>query len=253
MTAIDLHIRRHTATLTVNRPAVRNALTVDAMSQFAAAIEQIRQTATVRTLIITGAGKAFISGGDIADLHRQEDEALAARMTALMGDALDSLAQLPCITIAAIEGPARGGGCEVALACDWRVAAEDADMGFVHIRLGLTTGWGGSARLQKLVGYARALDLLTLGRVISASEAYHIGLVTLLAAPDEALQSAQHIADSLALYDADALRAYKRILQAPSAAQANAIERAEFEALWSGETHRRAVQEFLAKSTALKP
>src|SRR3972149_5776364 len=116
-----------------------------------------------------------------------------------------------------------GGG---ALACDWRVAAEDADLGFVQIRLGVTTGWNGAARLVQLVGYPRALDLLTLGRVISAPEAHRLGIVTPLTPPDEALSSAMMIADSLAEYEPGAIRAYKRILRAAqsSIAEAQAVE-----------------------------
>ena len=112
--------------------------------------------------------------------------------------ALNRLAHLPCLTIAAMEGPARGGGCEVALACDWRVTADDADLGFVQIRLGLTTGWGGAARLIQLVGYSRALDLLLLGRILSAPEAHWLGIVTLLTPPDEALKGALAAAEAVA-------------------------------------------------------
>lgn len=251
MPAIELSIRKSAAILTVNRPEVRNALNLEAMREFAAAIEQAHRMTDLAALVITGAGKAFIAGGDLNELHTKGDEQEARRMTTLMGKALNRLADLPCITMAAMEGPTRGGGCEIALACDWRVAAEDADMGFVQIRLALTTGWGGADRLQKIVGYARALDLLTLGRVITAAEAYRLGLVTHLTPPDEALNSALHIADSLALYDRAAVRAYKRILQSARTrpqAEAQAVERAEFAKLWAAEAHQKAVLDFLRKA-----
>jgi enoyl-CoA hydratase len=249
MALIDFNIHNNIAVLTVNRPEVRNALNMQAMADFAAAVEQAHAQPNLLALIVTGAGKAFISGGDLAELHGYSSEADAMKMISLMGDALDRLEALPCITIAAMEGPARGGGCEIALACDWRVAAEDSDFGFVQVRLGLTTGWGGAARLARIVGYARALDLLTLGRVISASEAQNLKIVTYLAPPDEALKAAIDIADALGAHDVQAIQTYKRIL-APtraSQAEANAIERTEFPKLWTAEAHTKAVEEFLGK------
>ena len=170
MPEIDFNIHGNVALLTVDRPEVRNALNPGAMAEFAAAVERAHALPGLLALIVTGAGKAFISGGDVAELRTVTTEADAEKMITLMGNALDRLAALPCLTIAAMEGPARGGGCEIALACDWRVAAEDADLGFVQIRLGITTGWGGASRLYRLVGYPCALDLLTLGRVLSAPE-----------------------------------------------------------------------------------
>lgn len=246
---IDFSIHNDIAILTVNRPEVRNALNWEAMEAFAAMVERAHTLPNLLALIVTGAGKAFISGGDLIELHNYGSEAEALKMISLMGDALNRLEALPCITIAAIEGPARGGGCEVALACDWRVAAEDSDLGFVQIRLGLMTGWGGAARLARIVGYARALDLLTLGRVLTASEANHMGIVTHMAPPDEALKTAIDIADALAQYDPNAIRAYKKALQASriSASEANATERAEFPKLWTSEAHAAAVKNFLGK------
>ncbi len=148
-----------------------------------------------------------------------------------------------------MEGPARGGGAEVALACDWRVAAEDADIGFVQIRLGLTTGWGGAARLAALVGYAEALDILAFGRVLTAREAHHRGLITYLTPPDEALKGAFDLADGLTPFDPSVIQAYKRILQASghSLAHGQTVERTEFPKLWAGPFHLNAVEKFLEK------
>lgn len=235
--------------LTVNRPDVRNALNWDAMAAFAAAVDAAAAREDLRALIVTGAGKAFISGGDVAELRAYPDQADAARMIALMGDTLNRLAALPCPVIAAMEGPARGGGAEVALACDWRVAAEDADIGFVQVRLGLTTGWGGAARLAALVGEARALDLLALGRVLTAGEAHHLGIVTHLTLPDEALPNAFNLASALAEFDPGVVRAYKRIVRASgrSLAEGQVEERAGFPGLWAAEAHLGAVERFLRK------
>ncbi len=245
MPSIEFHIHNHIGILTVNRPEVRNALDWQAMADFASGVERAHAEPGLSALILTGAGKAFISGGDLSELHEYSSQDDARRMNTLMGDALNRLAELPCLTLAAMEGPARGGGCEAALACDWRVAAEDSDMGFVQIRLGLTTGWGGGARLAQLVGYARALDLLALGRVITAPEAHRLGIITHLTPPDEALTGAIAIADKVAGYDPAAIRACKRILNTarPGLAEAQRIEREEFPKLWAGEAHVKAVED----------
>ncbi len=247
--SIEFSVENHIGVLTVNRPQVRNALNLEGMIDFAAAIEQAYADPDLHVLIVTGAGKTFISGGDLSDLHGYNTEDDARRMITLMGNALNSLSDLPCITIAAMEGAARGGGVEVALACDWRVMADDADLGFVQIRLGLTTGWGGAARLMQLVGYARALDLLTSGHVISASEAYYRGIVTHLAQSGDTLQTAIRMGEALAQHDPAAVRAYKRILKAAEHSQdaAQRIERNAFPRLWTAETHVNAVEIFLRR------
>lgn len=246
---VQLAIENDIATLTVDRPEVRNALSLTAMTDFAQAVERAHAERSLRALIVTGAGGAFISGGDLTDLHRLSTEAEAEQMTDVMRAALDRLEALPCVTIAALEGPARGGGCEVALACDWRVAAADATLGFVQINVGVTTGWGGAARLQALIGYARALELLALGEVISAAEAQRMGLVNRVVPTGAALAEAHSLAEAVCKRDAAAIRAYKRILHAArqSAQSANAIERDEFPRLWIGEAHLRAVKSFLNK------
>ncbi|HLY27774.1 MAG TPA: enoyl-CoA hydratase/isomerase family protein [Aggregatilineales bacterium] len=251
MPSVEFAIQDQIGILTVNRPQVRNALDWQSMEAFASAIEQARADAELRALIVTGAGKTFISGGDLIDLHNYPTEEDASRMIALMGSALDVLDNLPCVTIAAMEGAARGGGCEVALACDWRIAAQDADLGFVQIRLGLTTGWGGAARLMQLVGYARALDLLARGQVISAEEAYRTGLVTHLAEPGQALPTAIQMAASAAEHDPSVVRAYKRILKAAqrSLDEAQSAERSEFPKLWVSESHVQAVNTFFKRRT----
>jgi enoyl-CoA hydratase len=249
--SIEFTIDNHIGILTVNRPEVRNALHLEAMTDFAAAIEQAETDPDLHVLIITGAGKTFISGGDLGELQGYNTEEDARRMIALMGDALNRLSNLPCITIAAMEGTARGGGVEIALACDWRVIADDADLGFVQIRLGLTTGWGGAARLMQLIGYARALDLLTSGHVISASEAYYHGIVTHLARSGETVHTAIRMGEALMQHDPAAVRAYKRILKATqrSTAEAQNFEREEFPKLWAAEAHVHAVENFLRRKS----
>jgi enoyl-CoA hydratase len=139
-------------TITLNRPEVRNGLNWAAMQSFAETVEQAHERPDLRVLIVTGAGSAFASGGDIAELQNYPSRADGQRLTTIMGDALCRLEALPCPTIAAINGPARGGGAEISLACDMRVIAEDADIGFVQAKLGIVTAWGGGQRLLRAIG-----------------------------------------------------------------------------------------------------
>jgi enoyl-CoA hydratase len=245
-------------TLTVNRPQVRNALNWDAMRAFADAVEQAHDAAAsalngLRTLIITGAGNSFVSGGDIAELRDYPTRADGLRLATIMGDALARLEALPCPTIAAINGPARGGGAEIAVACDLRVMDEQADIGFVQTRLGIVTAWGGGQRLLRAIGYSRALDLMATGRVISPAEALGLRLVNLVAAAGQALASARHLAEQIAANPPAATQAAKRILRASQAhteGQAMEAERAEFPPLWDTEYRREAVRKFFSRNGA---
>jgi len=261
--------------LTLNRPQVRNGLGWSAMHAFAEAVEQAHAAARLdpvhmdaarlngsappdlrrplRTLIVTGTGSAFASGGDIQELQAYPSRSDGLRLASLMGDALARLEALPCPTIAAINGPARGGGAELAVACDLRVMDEAADIGFVQAKLGIIPAWGGGQRLLRAIGYARALDLLATGRVVSAAEALALRLVNLVAAAGEALAAARRLAEQIAANPPAATQAAKRILRASLAHtddEAMAAERAEFPALWDTEFRREAVRKFLSRVKA---
>jgi enoyl-CoA hydratase len=259
--------------LTVNRPQVRNGLGWAAMQAFADAVEQAHDAARLdpvhldaarlngasdpgtrqplRALIVTGAGSAFASGGDIAELQAYPTRADGLRLATLMGDALARLEALPCPTIAAINGPARGGGAEVAVACDLRVMDEAADIGFVHARLGILPAWGGGQRLLRAIGYARALELLVTGRVVSAAEAVGLRLANLVTAAGEALAAARRLAEQIAANPPAATQAAKRVLRlslAHTEGLSMEAERAEFPALWDTEFRREAVRKFLNRA-----
>jgi enoyl-CoA hydratase len=237
--------------LSIDRPQVRNALNWAAMQACAQAIEAAHRVADLKALIVAGAGKAFVSGGDLSELQHFPSREDGLRLAQIMGDALARLEALPCPTIAAINGPARGGGAEIAVACDLRVIAEDADLGFVHARLGIIPAWGGGQRLMRLVGYAHALELIATGRVLSAGEALGRGLVNLVASPGQALASARDLAAQIASLPAAAVQAAKRALRKgliASAEEALESERAEFPALWDTDFRREAVQRFLKKA-----
>ena len=238
------------AILKVDRPQVRNALNWQAMEDFSSRVEDAHNLPGLRALIITGSKQAFIAGGDLkalADFPRAAD---GLRLSQGMSAALRRLEALPCPTIAGMNGPARGGGAEISLACDLRVMAQNADLGLVQVTLGLTPGWGAGQRLLRLVGYSQALELLTTGAVLSAEQALALGLANRLAPPGQALEEALELAHQIAKQPVEAVRAIKRLLRAgkdltPEAAAD--FEMSEFPALWAGETHVQAVERFLKR------
>jgi enoyl-CoA hydratase len=235
------------AILTVNRPEVRNGLDWTAMESFSDTVEQASHSRELRALVLTGSGETFISGGDLKALKPYTKWRDGLRLAVTMGKALDKLRSLPCPTIAAINGPARGGGAEIAAACDQRVMAEGADIGFVHARLGITTAWGGARYLLQLVGYPMALELLATGRILNAQEAEEVGLVDHITAPGDALDTALNLARIMAEHPIEAVRAAKRLLRYAVASPlvAKHAERRLFAGLWDSEYRRKAVERFL--------
>lgn len=162
--------------LTVNRPRALNALNAATIADIAAAVEEVRGDERSRVLLITGAGdKAFVAGADIAEMQAYTPEqalAFSAQGMRLM----HAIEALPVPVIALINGYALGGGCELAMSCDWVLAAETAVFGQPEVKLGIPPGFGGTQRLTRLVGRSMALELLTTGRHVRAEEARRIGL-----------------------------------------------------------------------------
>ena len=249
---IELTIDNGIATLRVNRPEARNALNWTAQEQFAAAVAEVEEDTAVRVLIITGASdKAFVSGGDLKELSQHPEQAAGERLNRVMRDALDRLTQLPIPVIAAVNGDAFGGGCEILTACDLRLAVSHARFCFAQVKNALCTGWGGTARLVNLLGQGRALDLLLTARTFSAQEAVAMGLVQQVA--DEAVEletAVIHLAESLAALPRHALAATKQLAYAAShrpAAEMNRLETRLFIDLWSQPDHVEALAAFAEK------
>jgi len=176
------------ATIVINRPAVRNALNAATIEEIRDAVESARNDGNVRAVIITGSGdRAFVAGadiGEIAGLNQKDGEQFARRGQSVF-DAIEALGKP---VIAAVNGYALGGGCELAMACTMRVASESAVFGQPEVKLGIIPGYGGTQRLSRLVGKGRALEMLLTGEMISAPEALRIGLVNRVV-PDTELQS----------------------------------------------------------------
>jgi enoyl-CoA hydratase/carnithine racemase len=237
--------------ITMNRPEARNALTWEAMDSFSQAVDNAyAYERDLRALVVTGAEGAFCAGGDLFELDGYPTRLDGARLAAIMGEALTRLESLPVPTLAAMEGPALGGGAEVALACDVRVMAEGATIGMMHVRLGICPAWGGGQRLLRLVGYTRALEWMAAGKVFTADEALAYGLANHLAPEGGALDAAMGLAASFARQDGQAVRAIKRLARAgvelPYDRAAEA-ERSEFPDLWAAPAHLEASARFVAR------
>jgi len=181
------------AYVTVNRPEVLNALDSDTWGDLERAFEEALEDPGVRGVILTGAGeKAFIAGADISELA--EITAVEAQKSSRFGQSvLDLIENLGKPVIAAVNGFALGGGCETAMACTIRIASEKAKFGQPEVTLGLLPGGGGTQRLPRLVGKGRALQLILSGEIISAQEAYRIGLVNEVVPPAELIPRAEAI------------------------------------------------------------
>jgi enoyl-CoA hydratase len=194
------------ATVTINRPKVLNALNGPTLDELRQVMLAIRHDASVRSVIVTGAGeKAFIAGADINELAVQTPT--SGKDHAARGQhVLELIEQLGKPVIAAINGYALGGGCELAMACTLRLAADTAKLGQPEINLGLIPGYAGTQRLARLVGRGRALDLILTGRQIGAEEAQQIGLVTRVVPAASLMEEARTLAAQLAASAPVALR-----------------------------------------------
>jgi len=194
------------AIVTINRPKVLNALTVATLDELRRAVLDLKHDDTVRVVIITGAGdKAFVAGADINELATQTP--ISGRELARSGQhVFDLIEHLGKPVIAAVNGYALGGGCELAMACTLRIAADTARLGQPEILLGLMPGYAGTQRLPRLVGRGRALELLLTGGQITAAEAERIGLVNRVVAPSELMNAARALAQTLAAQPPVAVR-----------------------------------------------
>jgi enoyl-CoA hydratase/carnithine racemase len=172
---VRLEIRDGIGTIRLERPPM-NALNAQVQEELRAAAGEATAAAEVRAVVVFGGEKVFAAGADIKEMADMSYVDMAARAHGL-SSAFDSVARIPKPVVAAVTGYALGGGCELALACDWRVAAEDAKLGQPEINLGIIPGAGGTQRLARLVGPARAKDLVMTGRFVGAEEALRIGLI----------------------------------------------------------------------------
>ena len=185
------------AYVTVNRPAVRHALNSQTVRELKTVFDHAKNDDEIRVVILTGVGdKAFVAGADINELAVQTPA--AGKEYALAGQAVfDGIEQLGKPVIAAVNGYALGGGCELAMACTFRIASENVMLGQPEVKLGIVPGYGGTQRLPRLVGKGRAMQILLTGDMIPATEALRIGLVNQVVASAELIATADSIAKKI--------------------------------------------------------
>jgi len=195
--------------LTINRPKVLNALNWQTLREFREFLEDVLPRENLRSLIITGAGdKAFAAGADIGEMSEMKDTEfqeyvnLAHKVTELMESD-----QSPCI--AAINGYALGGGCELALACDIRIASQRAKFGFPEVKLGIFPNWGGTQRTTRLLGLGKTKELIFTGEMIDATEALRVGLVERVVPHNRAMEEARQLAHMIAKRGSKSVRLAK--------------------------------------------
>ena len=246
---VDLAVEDGVATITIDRPESLNALNVPTLHALEDAIQDAEE-ADARVLVLTGAGEdAFVAGADISymvELSTPEAQAYA-ELGHRVADAIESF---PAPTVAAIDGYAFGGGCELALACDLRVAAESAVLGQTEIDLGIVPGWGGTQRLSRLVGDETAKRLVFLGERIDAAEAAEVGFVGEVVDDDAFDDRIDELAGELAAKPAFAMRAAKEALNAVHDGTQRgglALERRAWSGLFGTHDQREGMTAFLEK------
>lgn len=212
--AIDLEqIEAGIAVVTVSRPESLNALNADELRLLISRLGEVKADSSIRALILTGAGdRAFVAGADIKAMATMSSE--EGREFGTLGHtAANAIEALPQPVIAAVNGFALGGGCELALACDIRIASEKAVFAQPEVSLGIPPGWGASQRLPRLVGPGVAAELILTGRRVKADEALRIGFVNAVVPAEELLTKAKEVARSIAANSPMAVRAAKQLMR----------------------------------------
>ncbi len=199
------------ATVQINRPDVLNALNEEVLDELVKELTALDNDDAIRCIVLTGNERAFAAGADIKEMQPMSYTDMVDRSGALQA-AFIAIARIPKPTVAAITGYALGAGCELTLACDFRVAADNARLGQPEVLLGVIPGAGGTQRLSRLVGPARAKDIIFTGRFVSAQEALQIGLVDEVVAPEEVYPAARRRVERYVGGPAYAIRAAKEAI-----------------------------------------
>lgn len=248
--SITTETRGRVSLVTINRPEALNALNAEVMTELADVAAATDRNPDVSVTVITGAGRAFAAGADIKEMQAQ---GFADMYLADYFAGWDRFAASRKPIIAAVNGFALGGGCELALMCDMVIASDKAKFGQPEIKLGVTPGMGGSIRLTKAIGKARAMDLILTGRMIDAAEADRIGMLSRLVPHDNLMSVAMEAAETIAGYGLPSVMAAKemvaRALELPTT-EGVRFERRLFQGLFSTQDQKEGMAAFVEKRPA---
>lgn len=258
MSDVILEKKGHTAILTLNKVESMNALCASFIDEISYALDSVESDSDIYTLIITGTGKSFVSGADINEMIDMTSEEIMEWSG--FGSGLNlRIESLPIPVIAAINGYALGGGLELALACDIRLAAKNAHMGLPEVKLGVICGAGGTQRLPKIIGESIAKEMIFTGRTITSDEAKSIGLVSKVCESEQLLDEAMKLALCIEKNGQQAVKAAKKSIDfglakgvTPSIEEACLFERKTFAPLFETEDQKIGMGGFLRKEKDIK-
>jgi len=240
MSILSIHKEPFITTAVIRRPDAMNAINFELMDRLEALLDQLESDNEIRLFVLTGSGNSFISGGDLKEFHQIKDAEGAKRMTLRMIRLLERIENLPCWTLAALNGDVYGGGWEMMLSFDFRVASDQIRIGFTQGKFYLPPGWGGITKLSKVVGREQALYWLASNRVISSVDALSHSLIQEVFESDQFDSKLNEISKELTRNDRSYIEYVKRKdLKSPS------DEVDPFSHFWESDEHLKRVEGFL--------
>lgn len=248
---IEMETRGRTAIITINRPEVHNAINDKAIAGLEDALDKVEKNRDIGSMILTGKGKdAFCSGGDLGYFKSLTSRDLAAQMSKRMESILDRFSGSGFVSIAALNGLALGGGCELVTACHFRIASSAASFSFRQAANGITTGWGGGFRLLNLLGRSTGLRLLLTSEKIDAAEALRIGFIDEVVEPDTLLDASLEMAESINQHDSRVVSAFLKmsgLIDNGEIEPAKSFESEAFLDLFASPEFRKFLEQFTRK------
>lgn len=248
---VSMTLKNKVATVTLNRPEALNALCAQLLKELKQILAELEANDDVHVIVITGSEKAFAAGADIKEMVDKSYSDIVTQP--FLNDDVYALSHSQKVTIAAVSGYALGGGCELAMMCDFIIAAENAQFGQPEVTIGTMPGFGGTQRLTRLVGRAKAMKMCLTGARIKADEALSIGLVAEVVSADSLLEHAQNVAETIASYSLPVTKMIKEAINRAdetSLSEGLLFEKRQFHASFALEDRREGMQAFVEKRKA---